>query len=555
MTSMRSIKKVVLDDDDSVDLDMDVDFTQMSEAQQFQQVAQAMTYQAAQQNVSMAAITSSATVSAAAPVATAATTSSTAVKVGVTLAAVALVTGGGSAGGVLLADPEPIKTDPPPQAAAAPPKSPPVIQTASTLEPTPAVTSLWPSLAPSLWPSLAPSVVPTASPAPTEVQCGTYRDSAEGGVSIILEGPTRKFIDAEVTVLSGIFKDVYNEIVGGCDDIYLRDLEKLELQQQILRNIAGRNYINLEWWMWVRCGPACHPTNPLFANSTKPPGWELTGGGQSSRRDEGLPEEVSRQIAPPREGPAANPQGSLAVSDEVVPGWQIDFGTSEEPSPDQKKVSGVLEEEPCIDDDVAEIAVAECGLLMDAPMIQVDSKDVSSVTFQVNQTWRNCTGDDSSSEVGWIAANYFAATIGEPTCKKTESFRCGAFPRHTSQCKDGVAAVDLYVHDGHDAAFERTDETSVTAPESCDPSGDPKKTCRFHYLLSCETKCPTLDRQKSSGVSPAPAPQKQRGGQTRMPPHTGRAPLGNKRFIDAFEDKVGDVFNITRVVRQECVLI
>lgn len=552
MSSVKSLKKVVLDDsDDDLDADADVpdigNFNGMTEAQQFQQVAQAMAYQSAQTNIQVAALASSATASAAAPVA-AATTTSAAVKVGVTLATVMLVAGGGSVGGALLAEEPPAPTPAPvaPMAQAAPPKSPPV---PTTLEPTPLATSLWPSSSPSPLPSAVPSVVPTASILPTQVQCGTYRDSASGNVKVTLAGPNRLFNDQEERLLADIFRDAYNEVVGGCDDVYLRELESLELIRQTLRpNIQGRNYIDLEWKMTVRCGPNCHPTNPLFAKSTPPPGWTLTDGGGTSQA-----------MAPPEEGsPAANPQGSLTVPDEIIiPGYRTVSGAAEG------------EEEPCVEDDATEIVVAECGISVDAPSVRIVSKDSSTVTFRVDQTWRDCTGGDD--EVGgWIAVDYVASSTGETTCDKTESFNCRASPRHASRCTDNEAEVDVYVRDDRRDIFRRAHggAGSVSVPESCDPSGgDPKTTvCRFRYSLSCETKCPPpppasasaappLGRRRgSSRISPAPDPRDE---QRRRDDGGGnRTTVDHDRFVDVFDARIARVFDgTTTIVRRDFALI
>lgn len=142
--------------------------------------------------------------------------------------------------------------------------------------------------------------------------------------------------------------------------------------------------------------------------------------------------------------------------------------------------------EDCLDDNVREIVVDKCGIARDEKPIEIISMDGETVTFNVNQVWKECS--QSSTDQGWIAVDYVGLS-NDLVCVHSGGLGCGTLSSHTTRCKEGLAVVDLYVGDGSDGMFVQSDGVHVAVPDACNVSGDSRDNCHFRYLLSCHTGC------------------------------------------------------------------
>jgi hypothetical protein len=133
--------------------------------------------------------------------------------------------------------------------------------------------------------------------------------------------------------------------------------------------------------------------------------------------------------------------------------------------------------------DVFPIAVDRC---FSGPLenpVSIISQDGDYVTFSVSQSLTGC------DELGWIATD-FVNMDDEIVCLKESNLKCGHVTIYTAKCEDGMAAIDLFAHDGNSNVLRQTDGSLVSVPDACDATGDAKNTCHFRYLVQCvPSKC------------------------------------------------------------------
>jgi hypothetical protein len=118
-----------------------------------------------------------------------------------------------------------------------------------------------PTIAPS--PTLSPSAVGTF---PVFEDCeGVVPDIVTGGVIIYMDGPIRPFNDSELLEVEAGFVDVYNNVSGGCNDIYQRFMQSANITNQTLLSFEnGTIYLDTQWSADVRCSGCEDQPNPFF---------------------------------------------------------------------------------------------------------------------------------------------------------------------------------------------------------------------------------------------------------------------------------------------------
>jgi hypothetical protein len=157
----------------------------------------------------------------------------------------------------------------------------------------------------------------------------------------------------------------------------------------------------------------------------------------------------------------------------------------------EKEIRGKAEavggcEEASRKTDVISVAVDKCAATPSQDTIAIISQDGDSVTFSISQRLIGC---DSSEELSWMATD-FVDQDDEIVCLKESHVKCGHMSTYTAQCVDGMAAIDLFAHDGNSDLLKQTDSSGVSVPDACGAAGDEKKICHFRYLLYCmPSKC------------------------------------------------------------------
>jgi hypothetical protein len=133
--------------------------------------------------------------------------------------------------------------------------------------------------------------------------------------------------------------------------------------------------------------------------------------------------------------------------------------------------------------DVVSVSVDKCGSKPDVNAVSIISQDGDSVTFSVSQSLTGC------DELSWIATD-FVNMDDEIVCLKESNLKCGQVSTYTAQCEDGMAAIDLFAHDGNANVLRQTDGSVVSVPDACDVTDAAKNTCHFRYLVQCApSKC------------------------------------------------------------------
>jgi hypothetical protein len=114
---------------------------------------------------------------------------------------------------------------------------------------------------------------PTLGPS---ISCGVNPDVEVAEGVIFLGGIKRNFTERELVLTESAFVDVYNQISAGCDDIYQRFLQSVEITNQTTASgEGGQPYLDTRWNAVVKCD-GCWPSNPLFQEE-KPYETENTG--------------------------------------------------------------------------------------------------------------------------------------------------------------------------------------------------------------------------------------------------------------------------------------
>lgn len=116
------------------------------------------------------------------------------------------------------------------------------------------------------WPSSMPSLT-EPSPSPIE-ECREDADTETGQVALYLEGLTRPLNETETGWVENAFLNVYNDLSGGCDDLFERFLINASIVNQTVDSGPNNSsYLQTEWLAEVECR-GCPKNNALFADSS-----------------------------------------------------------------------------------------------------------------------------------------------------------------------------------------------------------------------------------------------------------------------------------------------
>ena len=101
---------------------------------------------------------------------------------------------------------------------------------------------------------------------PTFPICDADPDYKLGFVSIFFEGIDHHFTDAQGRELQGKFEESYNDVSGGCNDVFQRFLQNATMiEQKVGQNNASESILETSWAAWVRC-KNCPDEEPLFSS-------------------------------------------------------------------------------------------------------------------------------------------------------------------------------------------------------------------------------------------------------------------------------------------------